>query len=105
MHPAIMVMGVSRWPDLPAGIRTALAPVAFPVLLAPEVVAAATSYGADEGTVVTVAALAVALAVSVVAGPGLAGRRDGIRRGVERLAAVVAVAAGLAMAVSGILDI
>ena len=102
---ALLIRGVSRWPDLQPGPRRALLPVAFPVLLAPEVVAAATSYGADEGAPVTTAALAIAYGVCVVSYRALAGRPAGIRVGVERLAAVVATAAGLALVVSGILDV
>jgi len=80
----------------------ALAPVAFPLLLGPEVVVLALLYGATEplGRLITASFLAFAAVIAW-------GRADDgpVNRGIVRLVAALLIAAGIALVVAGIRDV
>jgi small neutral amino acid transporter SnatA (MarC family) len=90
-----------------AGRRAALVPVAIPLVARPALLVLALGAGADRGVLVSVGALAVALALLI----GLAARSptDGpggrVLRWGARLSAAVLVACGALLAVDGVLDV
>lgn len=79
------------------GRGAALFPLGLPVIATPAAVAAAISYGADDGAAKTVAAAAVIVAVAAALLVARAGRYQAATDAVARTtgAALVAVAAGL----------
>lgn len=92
-------------PEL-AGLKAALVPVAFPLLLAPGVVALGVAAGGDDVEPEAVGALAVALALVLVMtlvprGP----RADARLVAGGRLLAAFEIAAGVALAVGAIRDV
>ncbi len=99
----LVVPGRPAEPEL-TGPWASIVPVAFPLLLTPELVALISVYGATESLGTTVAALAVALAVSVAAGL-LRRTRPRLWIATTRLLASGAVVAGFALIVEGIRDV
>ena len=92
-------------PEL-GGLRAALVPVAFPLLLSPGVVALAVAAGGDDVEPEALGALAVALATvlattAVPRGP----RADALFIAGGRLLGAFEIAAGLALAVGAIRDV
>lgn len=79
------------------GMRTALFPLAIPVLGTPAVFAGAVSYGADDGAGPTIGALALAIALTVVLLMTRAGRAGAAMDGLARVTGglLMVVAAGL----------
>jgi small neutral amino acid transporter SnatA (MarC family) len=92
-------------PEL-AGLKAALVPVAFPLLLTPGVVALAIAAGGDD--VEPEAVGAVALALALVLGTGLVprgARTDPLLMAGGRLLGAVEIAAGVALAVGAVRDV
>lgn len=90
-------------PEL-SGAWAALVPVAFPLLISPELVALVSIFGATEPATRSVAGLVVALALATAA--GLAGhRRPSLWLATARLMAALLVLAGVALIVEGIRDV
>jgi small neutral amino acid transporter SnatA (MarC family) len=87
-----------------SGLRSGLVPIAFPVLLRPEVALLAVSAGADEGVLSTAVAAAVGIAIGV-----LALRRSAepprVARAGARLLGAVLVLLGIDLVVDGVLDV
>lgn len=92
-------------PEL-AGLKAAVVPVAFPLLLSPGVVALAVAAGGDDVEAEAVGALAVALAalLAVTLVPRGA-RADSLLVAGGRLLAALEIAAGVALAVGAIRDV
>ena len=90
------------------GWRAGLVPLAFPVVLSPDLALLAISVGADEG-VATVAVAAAVAAAALVGGAfvprPLASRGRTTAIGVARLLAAVLLVAGVALAVDGVQDL
>ena len=99
----LVVPGRPAEPEL-AGPWAAIVPVAFPLLLTPELVALISVYGATESFGTTVAALGVALAVSVAVG-FLRRSRPRFWIATTRFLASGAIVAGFALIVEGIRDV
>jgi small neutral amino acid transporter SnatA (MarC family) len=92
-------------PEL-AGLRAALVPVAFPLLLSPGVVALAVAAGGDDVEPEAVAALAIACALALAATLVHRGERaDAFFVAGGRLLAALEIAAGVALAVGAIRDV
>ena len=87
------------------GWRLGVIPLAFPLLLAPDVVLLAVTLGADHGVAATVGSALVALAVFVAASLVAPGRRSVVVVGASRLLAALLVVAGVVLAVDGIQDL
>jgi small neutral amino acid transporter SnatA (MarC family) len=89
-------------PALP-GRRAALVPVAIPVVARPALLVVALGAGADEGVLVSAAAIAagVALLVGVVAAVPTEGPRGRVLRWASRLLAAALVAGGVLLTVDG----
>jgi small neutral amino acid transporter SnatA (MarC family) len=90
-----------------AGWRSALVPVAVPMVVRPALVVLALGAGADKGVLVSVGAMAVGIAALIapaaawpIEGPG--GR---VLRWAARLLAAMLVACGVILAVDGLLDV
>ena len=92
-------------PALP-GLRAALVPVAFPLLLQPGVVVLALAAGGDDVAGTAIGALAVAL-LAVVGASLLAGgqRADALLLAGGRLLGALEIVAGAALAVDAIRDV
>lgn len=90
-------------PEALAGWGEAVYPVAVPVLLRPELALLAMSAGADLGVATTGGLAAVSVAVGAVAVVWWPGRRGVRPTGVA--VSAVAIAAGVAVAVSGVFDV
>ena len=105
----LVVAGPSRWEGVTPSRRTALVPVAFPILFTPELAAAAISYGADHGVAATVVGVlaGLALAVAVFSFGTRPNRAAGgaVALGAGRFAAAVVTIAGVLATVGGILDL
>jgi small neutral amino acid transporter SnatA (MarC family) len=95
-------LGPSEWPDLVPSWVTAIVPVAFPVLLAPELVAAAIGLGADEGAGPVLLAVVIAAALTTLAHGLVRGRPGPTAVATSRLVGAVAVVCGTALAIDGI---
>lgn len=104
-----VVAAPRRTAPAPNGWAGALVPLAFPLLLTPELAALSVSYGADEGVGVTLSALAVAGLAGWAAGTLLAGTRDAWHRtlvaGAARFAGAVLAVAGVGLVVDGVRSI
>jgi small neutral amino acid transporter SnatA (MarC family) len=111
----VVVIGAGLWvtvfpqrhrePEL-SGWMAGVVPVFFPVLLAPELFVLLGSTGADEATAMTVAALAIPVAaVAALAMVRRTPAAETVLLGLSRLLGAVAVAAGLALIISGIRDV
>jgi small neutral amino acid transporter SnatA (MarC family) len=105
-----LLLAPDPWGDGLAGGRlAALVPVAFPVLIAPEMAVTAVDMGADEGTGIAVAGVLVALALAAALGswPRLADDRPPPPWLVPlgRLLGAGAVVFGVARVVSGVFDV
>ena len=92
----------SPW-DVGPGRGASLAPVAFPVLLRPEVVLSALSTGAQDGVWVAVLASTVALALGGLALVRPADSR--VVRAAGRLVGALLVVLGVALVVGGVLAV
>lgn len=97
------------FPDRPeeprlTGLRAALVPVAFPLLITPEIVALVSIFGATEPATRSFGGLAVAVALGVAAG-AIARRRPSLWLAGARLLAAVLILAGIALIVEGIRDV
>ena len=79
-------------------------PVAFPLVLTPELLALASVYGATESLEVSIGGLVVGLVAGIVAG-ALRRTRPGLWLATARLTASFAVIAGFALIVEGIRDV
>ena len=92
-------------PALP-GLRAALVPVAFPLLLQPGVVVLALAAGGDDVAGTAIGALAVAL-LAVVGASLVAGgqRADALLLAGGRLLGALEIVAGAALAVDAIRDV
>jgi small neutral amino acid transporter SnatA (MarC family) len=90
-----------------AGWRAALVPVAIPVVARPALLVLALGAGADSGVLVSVGAMAVAVALQtgLVAGWPTEGALGRALRWAGRLLAVGLVACGVVLAVDGVLDV
>lgn len=97
----LSVRVVTPVPAITAPIH-AVAPVAFPVVLVPEVVVLAVLYGATESFGVTLTAAALGLATVAVWGAAGAGVAT---RGAARLLAALLITVGIALIVMGIRDV
>lgn len=86
------------------GLRSAIVPVAFPLLLTPELVALVSIFGATEPATRSVGGLLVALTVGVAAG-AVRHRHPTLWLAGARLFATVLLLAGLALVVEGIRDV
>ena len=92
-------------PELP-GLRAALVPIAFPLLLQPGVVMLALAAGADDVAGRAIGALAAALAVVVLAGAVQAGERGrALHAAGRRLIGALELAVGVALAVDALRDV
>jgi small neutral amino acid transporter SnatA (MarC family) len=80
----------------------AVAPVAFPLLLVPEVVVLAVLYGATESVGTVLAASAAGLGAAALWGAVTAGP---VTRGAVRMFAALLIVAGVALLVMGIRDV
>jgi len=105
---AAVVLAVPRPPaePVPRRWRAALWPVAFPLLLGPEVLALAVATGSQEGLPATLVAAGVALAVLV--GLGTVPRRplpDRVLLWASRVLGAVLLLVALWLAVDGIRDV
>lgn len=92
-------------PEL-AGLAAAVVPVAFPLLIGPELFVLTISTGADESAVSVLGALALALTATFAL--GAVPRSDAqaaLWRGASRLAAAVLMVAAVALIVSGIREV
>jgi small neutral amino acid transporter SnatA (MarC family) len=96
------LIGPSEWPDLVPSPTTALVPMAFPVLLAPELVAAAIGLGADEGAGPVLLAAVVAAGLGTLASALVLGRPGPTARATSRFVGAIAVVCGTALTVDGI---
>lgn len=90
-------------PELTGG-WAALMPVAFPLLITPEVTALVLIFGATESAAVSVGGIATALAIAVALGM-LRRRRPSLWTASARLLAALLVVAGVALIVEGIRDV
>lgn len=95
--------GRAKEPEL-AGRWSALVPVAFPLLITPELVAFVSIYGATEPATTSIGGMVAALVLGVAVGK-FSYRRPGVWSAGARLFAAVLVLAGLAMVVEGIRDV
>jgi small neutral amino acid transporter SnatA (MarC family) len=86
------------------GRRAAVVPVAFPLLITPEVVALVAIFGATESAAVSIGGLAVALAAGVATG-ALRRLRPSVWTAGARMLAAVLILAGIALIVEGIRDV
>ncbi len=98
------------WSEGIAGGRlAALVPVAFPVLIAPELAVSAVDLGADEGNGIAIVGVLVAMALAGLLGSWPRVARDGDRSvwlvPLGRLLGAGAVIFGVARAVSGVFDV
>jgi small neutral amino acid transporter SnatA (MarC family) len=93
-------------PALP-GRRAALVPVAIPVVARPALLVVALGAGADEGVLVSAAAIAagVALLVGLVAAVPTEGPRGRVLRWASRLLAAALVAGGVLLTVDGVMAV
>lgn len=92
-------------PEL-SGLKAALVPVAFPLLLSPGVVALAIAAGGDEVELEAVAAAASAFAVALAATFAPRGARaDPLLVAGGRLLAALEIVAGVALAVEAVRDV
>jgi small neutral amino acid transporter SnatA (MarC family) len=92
-------------PELP-GLRAAVVPVAFPLLLSPGVVALAVAAGGGDVEPELLAALALALALALaVTLVGRSARSDALLAAGGRLLGALEIAAGIALAVGAIRDV
>jgi small neutral amino acid transporter SnatA (MarC family) len=98
----LAVMGLTEWDDVPPAWRSALVPIAFPVLLAPELVAVAVGLGADEGAGPVLLAAVVAGILGTLAFVAVKGRPGPSAGATCRLVGGVAVVCGTAYAIDGI---
>jgi small neutral amino acid transporter SnatA (MarC family) len=98
----MVTLGPSEWPDLVPSWATALVPVAFPVLLAPELVAASIGLGADEGAGPVLLAAALAAVLGTLAFASVRGRPGPTAVATSRLVGAVAVVCGTALTIDGI---
>jgi small neutral amino acid transporter SnatA (MarC family) len=87
----------------PPGLRAALVPVAFPLLLQPGVVTLALAAGGDEAVWEAIAALAIVLAVTAAAAGAL--QPGGLLVAGSRLLGALELAAGTELAVDAIRDV
>jgi small neutral amino acid transporter SnatA (MarC family) len=90
-----------------AGRRAALIPVAVPAVARPALLLLALGAGADQGAVVTAGAMAigVALLIALVAAAPIDGPGGRVLRWAGRLLGAGLVAAGILLAVDGLLDV
>jgi small neutral amino acid transporter SnatA (MarC family) len=93
-------------PALP-GARAALVPVAIPLVARPALLVLALGAGADEGVLVTAAAMAVAIAAltALTARSSTEGASGRVLRWAARLLAACLVACGVVLAIDGVLDV
>ena len=84
------------------GDRVAFFPLALPVLATPAALAAAVSYGADEGSGETLAAAAIALGIAVALLVARAGRFEAAMDGVARVTGGVLIMVAAGLIVSGV---
>ncbi|MDX1690610.1 MAG: hypothetical protein R3290_06275 [Acidimicrobiia bacterium] len=92
-------------PELP-GLRSAVWPVAFPRLVAPEVVALAITAGSEDGVTGTVAAAAVAFAALAALGPLRRGAvTDGALRWAGAVLGMVLVVIGAVLMIDGVREV
>ncbi len=93
-------------PALP-GWRAALVPVAIPVVARPALLVVALGAGAEEGVLVSVAAIAtgVAMLVGLVAATPIEGTRGRVLRWAGRLLAAALVAGGVILTLDGIIAV
>ena len=93
-------------PALP-GARAALVPVAIPLVARPALLVLALGAGADEGVLVTAAAMAVAVAAltALTARCSTEGASGRVLRWAARLLAAGLVAGGVLLAIDGVLDV
>jgi small neutral amino acid transporter SnatA (MarC family) len=98
----LAVTGLTEWTDVVPRWRSGLVPIAFPVLLAPELVAAAVGLGADEGAGPVLLAAVVAAVLGTLAFVAVRGRPGPTAGAICRLVGGVAVVCGTAYAIDGI---
>ena len=93
-------------PALP-GRRAALVPVAIPVVARPALLVVALGAGADQGVLVSAAAMAtgVALLIGLAAGWPTEGSRGRVLKWAARLLAAALIACGIVLSVDGIMDV
>jgi small neutral amino acid transporter SnatA (MarC family) len=93
-------------PALP-GARAALVPVAIPLVARPALLVLALGAGADEGVLVTAAAMAVAVAAltALTARCSTEGASGRVLRWAARLLAAGLVACGVVLTIDGVLDV
>ena len=84
------------------GDRVAFFPLGLPVLATPAALAAAVSYGADEGAGETLTAAAIALAVAIGLLAARAGRFEAATDGVARVTGGVLIMVAAGLIVSGV---
>jgi small neutral amino acid transporter SnatA (MarC family) len=105
-----LVLAPEPWTEgLGGGRLVAFVPIAFPVLVTPELAVTAVDLGADEGTGIAIAGVLVAMALAAVLGtwPRLAEERPPPPwlLPVGRVLGAGAVVFGVARAVSGVFDV
>ena len=99
----LAVPGRAEEPQL-KGPWAALVPVAFPLMITPELIALVSIFGATEPATRSVGGLIVAIAVGAATGT-LVVRRPSLWLAGARLLATVLILGGLAMIVEGIRDV
>jgi small neutral amino acid transporter SnatA (MarC family) len=105
-----LLLAPEPWTEGIAGGRlAALVPIAFPVLITPELAVGAVAFGADEGTGITVAGILLGLVVAAALGSWPRMADDRPRPPwlvpVGRLLGAGAVVVGVARVVSGVFDV
>jgi small neutral amino acid transporter SnatA (MarC family) len=98
-----LVVAPRPWPELRPGVRAVVVPLIFPILLTPELVAAAVTLGADHGAWAVLAGLALAGIAQVLVLLYVArDPREVFALAIWRFAAALSVVVGLALVVDGI---
>ena len=105
-----LLLAPEPWTEGVAGGRlTALVPVAFPILVTPELAVAAVAFGADEGTGITIGGIVLGLGLFAALGSWTRLAEDGPRPTwlvpLGRLLGAGTVVAGVARVVSGVFDV
>jgi small neutral amino acid transporter SnatA (MarC family) len=98
-----LVLAPRLFPEGWSGSSEALIPVAFPVLMRPEVVAIGLAVGTDRGVVVAGAAAAVALAAAAAAMTWWT--QQAPARAVAAVISAASAAVGITLMVQGVLDL
>lgn len=91
------------------GMASTFAPIAFPLMLTPELAALSVSYAADDGIGTTLAAIGVSGGITAAIAAGLSGRTDAwheaLAAAAARMTGAVLIVVGVGLVVDGVLAI